>query len=204
VKPAILQFIDLLRAQALAPLIFVAVSALICLAGPVTIFVVVGGVVFGFWKGLALNMAALLLGSCLALAIARRLGQHRLEKRLAKYAGYFGAEAAGAPDFQAIVLLRLVGMPPFFILNYLLGLTAVRVKTFILATATGILPGVALVTYSSDLLWSAFLADGWEGFEAVLSKRAGPLLAVLAAFALSVLVVKILKKKKNQPATAKE
>jgi len=101
------------------------------------------GAVFGAPGG----FAAVLLGGCGGATAAFLLGRWLLQARIRRFAGSsptFGAveQAVAKRAFKVVFMMRLVPTPiPG--LNYLLGATGVRCRTYLLATLMGYLPSTA-------------------------------------------------------------
>ncbi|MGR0481163.1 MAG: TVP38/TMEM64 family protein [Candidatus Electronema sp. V4] len=99
-----------------------------------------GGALFGLWPGLPLVSFASSIGATLAFLAARFLlrdcVQDRFGERLA-------AVNRGIAQDGALYLLtlRLVPVFPFFIINLVMGLTALRPAVFYLVSQIGMLPG---------------------------------------------------------------
>ena len=67
--------IERLRQNPMAPFIFLGVFVVGCALGaPSTLFLVIGGVVFGTWLGALLNFSGLILGATASYALAKSLG----------------------------------------------------------------------------------------------------------------------------------
>jgi uncharacterized membrane protein YdjX (TVP38/TMEM64 family) len=174
------------QGQAWAPYAFVAVFAAACLAAPVSLFPVMGSVLFGFWGGLAASMAGALAGASLAFAASRRWGHPAMERVMGERWRRWTSALPANAGFKTILAARLCGLPPFGVANYLAGLTGVRWRDYLAATAAGILPWTLLLTYSGDTLWAAFTLGGHAGFRGSLLRLTRPFLvaALLAAGAI--------------------
>jgi len=118
---------------------------------PGTILALAGGVLFGFFWGTIFNTIAANIGANLAFLVARSLGRDGIErlcgKRLAKL-----DQATKEHGFQGLLLLRLVPLVPFNALNFGSGLTALRWRTYAVATVIGIFPGTVVYTMLADAL----------------------------------------------------
>ena len=118
--------------------VYVAVTAL-SLPGA-TIMTLVAGAVFGLWTGLLIVSFASSLGALLAMLFARYVLRNTVQAR-------FGARLAdidkGIAREGALYLftLRLVPVVPFFVINLLMGLTAMRAVTFYWVSQLGMLAG---------------------------------------------------------------
>ena len=98
------------------------------------------GFVFGRWVGTALVVAAATVGATLVFLAARYLFADAARKRL----GTLGEKInAGFTEnaFSYMLFLRLVPLFPFFLVNLAPAFTAVPVRTYVLATLIGIVPG---------------------------------------------------------------
>jgi len=98
------------------------------------------GFVFGRWIGTALVVAAATIGATLAFMSARYVFAATAQQRM----GALGAKInAGftANAFSYLLFLRLVPLFPFFLVNIAPAFTGIRVRTFVLATLVGIIPG---------------------------------------------------------------
>jgi uncharacterized membrane protein YdjX (TVP38/TMEM64 family) len=133
------------RAGIVAPLAFVAVWALATpsmVSG--TILAAAGGLLFGPVVGSAVSITGATLGGAVAFTIARRLGGGSL-------AG-LGARAERMTQtierngFRAVLCLRAApGVPATFV-NYCAGLTRIRARDFVLASALGGAPRLCAYT----------------------------------------------------------
>jgi uncharacterized membrane protein YdjX (TVP38/TMEM64 family) len=90
---------------------------------------------------------------------------------------------AKRPGFFLMVVVRLTGIPPLPLANYLAGLSEMPYSKFVGATALGYVPWCLVTNYFSSVLWKALVEGGLSGIERVIVAKAGPLLAALAAFA---------------------
>jgi uncharacterized membrane protein YdjX (TVP38/TMEM64 family) len=98
------------------------------------------GFVFGRWVGTTLVVVAATVGATLVFLAARYLFADAARRRL----GPFGEKInAGFTDnaFSYLLFLRLVPLFPFFLVNLAPAFTSVPLRTFVLATLVGIIPG---------------------------------------------------------------
>jgi len=56
------------------------------------------------------------------------------------------------PTFSYLLTLRLIPFFPFFLVNLLSGLTRVKVRTYVVATAIGIIPGSVVYAFAGRQL----------------------------------------------------
>ena len=139
----------LAEARAAAPLTFAAgyfllyvLMAALSLPGA-TVLTLGGAAVFGFWTTLVLVSFASTIGATLACALSRTLFREAVTKRLGPRLAAVDAGLAREGAFY-LFTLRLVPLFPFFVVNAVMGLTAVPLSTFYLVSQIGMLPGTAV------------------------------------------------------------
>jgi uncharacterized membrane protein YdjX (TVP38/TMEM64 family) len=145
-----------------APVLFVAGYALATVAMvPGSLLTLAAGALFGVARGVVYVLAAATLGASLAFLVSRHLARPAVERRLAADPRFAAIDRAVARRGGRIVfLLRLSPLLPFNLLNYALGLTRVRFRDYLLASA-GMLPGTLLYVYTGRVVGDlAALAAG--------------------------------------------
>jgi uncharacterized membrane protein YdjX (TVP38/TMEM64 family) len=151
-----------------------------------TIFLVPGsaltlgaGAIFGLWRGAVTVIVGANLGALCSFMLARTFLREKVEQ-WAKVNPKFAAldRAIGREGFKMILLSRLSPVFPFTLLNYLLGLSKVRVRSYVLANMIGMLPGTFLYVYLG-----ATAREALTGSSGLLVKAIG-LVATIAVVAL--------------------
>ncbi len=137
----------------LTVIIFIAIYAVqtgLSLPGA-TILTLAGGFLFGTFLGaLIVNLGAT-SGAALAFMATRYLFRDGIEKK-------FGKRLAGIQSgfenngFNYLLTLRLIPLFPFFLVNLASGMTRIKLSTYMLATAIGILPGSIVYTNAGKQL----------------------------------------------------
>ena len=128
---------------------------------PKNVLSAAAGFFFGLGPGGLLVWGAALCGAATAFLLGRALGRDGVE-RLAH--GHLARVDVLVDRYGgwAVLALRLVPVVPFTALNYGSGLTSLSFRTYLLATAVGIVPGtvayVALGAYGTDPGSPPFLA----------------------------------------------
>jgi uncharacterized membrane protein YdjX (TVP38/TMEM64 family) len=176
---ALIRIVGTLQGRVWAAPAFMAVYVLGCLLFPITPFPVAGGILFGFWPGVLYNWAGSTLGSSLAFWIARKGAREWIMKRLGRRPI---PPFLRRPDFTVMLVARLVGFPPFTLINYMAGLSEAPFGTYLAATAAGMLPWTVIMSFFSNFLWKALLEGGMAGLKHELYHQAGPLLLTLVLF----------------------
>ena len=152
------------------------------------------GFVFGRWVGTALVVVAGTLGATLLFLAARYLFADAARKRL----GALGEKInAGFTEnaFSYLLFLRLVPLFPFFLVNLAPAFTTIPLRTFVLATAIGIIPGTFVFVNLGQTLGRIDSLKGLVSFEVLAG------LALLGVFALVPVVVQKLRAKRREAPT---
>ena len=110
---------------------------------PRTALSVLAGVLAGFWGGLALALGSGVLGALAGFALARWLGRETVTRlagpRLAR------ADALLTDHGVLAVLIgRLVPITPFTLVSYAGGLSGIPLRSYLLGSSVGIVPGTVL------------------------------------------------------------
>lgn len=136
-----------------APLGFMGLFVVACLACvPVVFFTLAAGALFGLARGFLYTWLAALIGSSVAFFVSRYLARNWVTRHLEKRPWLWAlGEAVSQEGWRIVVLARLAPGSPFFLLNYLFGLTKLRFRDYFLATAFSIIPGTLLFVYLGAL-----------------------------------------------------
>lgn len=132
------------------------------------VLTLVGGGLFGLAWGSVIVSFASTLGATLAFLISRYLFRDVVARRFGKRLKAIDAGIARDGAFY-LFTLRLVPVFPFFVINLVMGLTAIRAPTFALVSQIGMLPGtlvfvnagtqLAQVTSPADVLSPALIGS---------------------------------------------
>ncbi len=135
------------------PVLFVLLYIVCCIAlVPGAVLTLGAGAVFGLVKGSILVSIAATLGATAAMLVGRYLARDWVQRKLATHPTFNSIDQAVEREGWKIVFLtRLSPAFPFFIVNYLYGLTRVRLRDYVLATWIGIMPGSTLFVYIGSL-----------------------------------------------------
>ncbi len=108
---------------------------------------VAAGWLFGFWRGVLLVSFASTLGATLAFLLSRYLFRDAFQRRYGDRLQRFNAALDREGPFY-LFTLRLIPAVPFFVINAVMGLTGIRVRTFWWVSQLGMLPGTAVYVYA--------------------------------------------------------
>ena len=118
--------------------IYVAVTAL-SLPGA-AVLTLAAGALFGLWKGLLLVSFASSIGATLAFLVARYVLRDWVTTRFGEKLKNINAGVEKQGAFY-LFTLRLVPIFPFFLINLLMGLTSIKIRTFYWVSQVGMLAG---------------------------------------------------------------
>lgn len=121
---------------------------------PKTVLTLAAGAVFGVGYGLVVVLVGATAGAVFAFYLARALGRDVVLRYFRTAAHRVDAQARRY-GVWAVLVLRLVPLVPFTALNWVAGVTAVRIRDFVLATPVGMLP-----TTSATIAVGAYGASG--------------------------------------------
>ncbi|MBI2222256.1 MAG: TVP38/TMEM64 family protein [Acidobacteria bacterium] len=151
---------------------------------PGSILTLAAGFAFGPFWGLAVASPASVCGATCAFLLGRTLLRDWAAARVGRSPRLKAVDGAiGREAFKIVVLLRLSPLFPFNVLNYALSLTQVRLRTYVLASFLGMLPGTALYVYLGALAPAAaeLSSAGGGGGSARMVLYVGGLAATAAA-----------------------
>ena len=121
--------------------IYVAVTAL-SLPGA-AILTLAAGALFGLWLGLLLVSFASTIGATLAFISARFIFRDTVKKKFGEKLKKIDEGVEKQGGFY-LFTLRLVPVFPFFLINLLMGLTSLKIRTFYWVSQVGMLAGTAV------------------------------------------------------------
>jgi uncharacterized membrane protein YdjX (TVP38/TMEM64 family) len=123
-----------------APALFIVIAAgLSCAFFPYQLLAAASGLLFGTAGGTPITIAALMLAAVTQFSISRHGGRAALDElsgpRIRTWQDRI--ERGG---FLAVLYARIVPLSPFVVINYVSGLTRLRMGTFALATLIPVIP----------------------------------------------------------------
>ena len=130
----------------------------VALSIPGAIFLTIsGGIVFGTLLGGLAAIVGATIGATIIFVIARSACGEGIARRAGPLATKI-ADGFCADAFSYLLFLRLVPAFPFFLVNLAAALVGVKLRTFILATAIGIIPATFAFAFLGDGLDSVLSA----------------------------------------------
>ncbi|KWB43602.1 hypothetical protein WL37_18520 [Burkholderia ubonensis] len=156
------------------------------LSVPITLLITVTGLVFGAWPGFAYAAAGTMAAAAATYGLGRWLGRDAV-RRLAGARANRLSRHLGRSGIVAMTLLRLLPIAPFTVVNLVAGASHIGLRDYLVGTAIGMLPGIALTVTFAHQLGAALAHPGPAAFA---------WLAAIGAVLIgaSVLLVRILRR----------
>jgi pyruvate/2-oxoglutarate dehydrogenase complex dihydrolipoamide dehydrogenase (E3) component/uncharacterized membrane protein YdjX (TVP38/TMEM64 family) len=108
-----------------------------------TVMTLAGGAIFGLWVGIPAAVISASIGATVAFWTARYLFRDSVRQRFGDRMATINAGIERDGAFY-LFTLRLVPIFPFFVINLLMGLTAIRAGTFFWVSLLGMLPATTI------------------------------------------------------------
>lgn len=198
----IIDLVARLKDDPSAWLVFVGTYLLATLVWPVILFPIAGGVLFGFWKSLLFNTFVGNVGAWMTFGLSRGLGRRFIE-RLLKGRWKDLDTKISQGGFKGVFVLRLVGIPPYTIVNYASGLSGVAFRDFALGTFCGLLPWLIAISYGADRLWAMAVTAGEQGLKKNLFLGTAVVLALVIILTAPAYVVLQMRKRSRKISNGK-
>jgi uncharacterized membrane protein YdjX (TVP38/TMEM64 family) len=130
---------------------------------PGTVLSFAGAVLFGAYEGTLYTWIGAVIGAVLAFLLAKALGRDFVNQLLGGRFEAFDRRIRGQ-GFFGLLIIRLVPLFPFNGVNFGCGLTGMRLRDYVLATAIGIVPGTFVYQYLFAKFGRKILTEGlrWE------------------------------------------
>ncbi len=133
-------------------LFFAAYVVATVLVIPGSVLTLAAGFAYGPIWGLVLASPASVVGATCAFVLGRTVLRRWAERTVATSDRARAIDAAVEHDgFRLVLLLRLSPLFPFSVMNYVLSLSKVPLRTYVTASFIGMLPGTALYVYLGSL-----------------------------------------------------
>ncbi len=154
------------------------------------ILTLAGGFLFGTIANTMYVVVGATTGASLAFLSARYLVGNRLQEKYQSQFRKFNDEI-GRNGARYLLVLRFIPIFPFFLINFLAGLTKIPVRTFLWTTAVGIIPGTAVFAFAGQQIGSI------NSLSEILSRKVLTAFAVLALFTIVPVIWKRWKQGKG-------
>lgn len=166
-----------------AGLLFVAIFLVgSVLLAPADLFIFIAGALFGFGWGYAYTVIALLIIMPLQFEIGRHLVKAKVEGFMQRHPKFNAIDRAVEKRGLKVAFLLRLGPIPLAPLSYILGVSRIRLRDYLLASVGALGSPLAVVYYGNLAAHLTKLAAGQEHHSAAhyISMIAGAVVAVIA------------------------
>jgi len=153
-----------------------------------------GGMVFGLLEGTVMTVLAATAGALAVFLAARSAIGDALRRRAGPFAARL-EEGFRADALSYLLVLRLVPLFPFWLVNIVPALLGVPVRTYLIGTLVGIIPGTFVFVSVGNGLETIIDAGRIPGLEIFLEPSVLIPIAGLSALALVPVVYKRLRRR---------
>lgn len=131
------------------PWLFMAVEVAQVLLAPIpgTILGLAAGFLFGFWKGMALSLVALTIGTTLAMGIGRLFGEHAVRRFVSQRLMERFDDLVQRGGLWGFFMIFLLPALPDDAVCFLAGLSRLPLGRLVAVAMLGRLPGHAVLTF---------------------------------------------------------
>lgn len=155
-----------------------------------TLLTLIGGAVFGTAIGTVVILFASTLGAVCAFILARYVLRDYVQLKFRKYLSHINRGVAEEGAFY-LFGLRVVPVVPYFVVNFVMGLTPIRLWTYYWVTQLGMLPGTFLYVNSGKELGNLQSASGILSWSLILSLVALGIFPLVAKKLVDVIKIRI-------------
>ena len=133
-----------------------------------TLLTLIGGAVFGLLTGTLVVLTASTVGAICAFILARYVLRDYIQKKFHKYLARINQGIRTEGAFY-LFGLRVAPIVPYFVVNFLMALTPIRLWTYYWVTQLGMLPGTLLYVNSGKELGQLQSLSGLLSWSLILS-----------------------------------
>lgn len=162
------------------------------LAFPLTVLVVVTGMLFGPWWGLLYATVGTLSSSVVTFWVGHFIGREALERHGGRHLNALSAYM-GQRGIRSMVLINLLPLAPFTFTNLMAGAFNMHFGRYMLGSTIGIIPGLTFVTVLGGQASRILQAQNREEFLLAI----GIFAVVAIAFAAALVMMR--RYRKNTP-----
>ena len=175
---------------AIAPLIYFFAYSVACVALlPGSALTLLAGALWGVVYGTIAVSISSVFGATLAFLVGRYLARERVEKQIEKFPKFKAvADSLSEGGFKLVALIRLSPAFPFNLLNYMMGITRVKLKDYVLGSWVGMFPATIMYVYLGAAGKEIAKAQGGGGKSS--AEWALLVVGLMATIAVTILVTR--------------
>lgn len=154
-------FISINQSPWVLPTLFVIFLLSGLTAVSINLILVSATLVIGPWAAFSCGFFGSLLSAIMAFYIGKVAGQPILQKLFADRLDALSRKISER-GILSVALLRLVPIAPFVVINLVAGLSGLRIKTFVLGSCLGMIPGMLGVVFVTFQAKSTYTDPSWQ------------------------------------------
>jgi len=159
-----------------------------------TFFTLAGGFLFGAWPGIAYISFSATLGSIIIFSAIRISLAEWVEKKAGTWLKRL-EKGFQENAFNYLLTIRLIPIFPFWLINIAAALLEVRLSTFIITTAVGIIPGEFIYATMGQNLGAIFDKNETPNLDLIFQARFFLPLVALAILVLLPVLYKLSRRR---------
>jgi phospholipase D1/2 len=128
---------------------FVVIGAFILAASiifPINALIIAVAAAFGPWLGFLYSLLGTMLGSLVTYGLGRLLGKRAAKQLIGARLDHI-REKIVRKGIMSVATIRLVPIAPFAVVNFVAGVSQIKLFDYVAGTLLGILPGVAVLSF---------------------------------------------------------
>lgn len=165
-----------------APLVFVAIYVPLTMLGfPGSVLTAAAGAMFGALLGVGVSLVASSVAATASFLVARYVLRDWMMRHIGRSRRFAQINRLSRDHGPVMVVTtRLIHVLPFWVVNYGFGITQVRLKTYVMWSLVGKLPGTIVLVVGVDAIYQALMRGEvpWGLVILVLATSAGVALTV--------------------------
>ena len=161
-----------------------------------TLLTLIGGFLFGHWFGTMYVVISATLGSAIVFIAAKTAFATMLEAKAGPKI-HLLKKGFHEDAMSYLLFLRLVPIFPFWLINIVPGLLAIPLRTFLIATFIGIIPGSFVYVWVGSGLNTVFAENETLKLNSIFTPHVLLPILALALLSLMPILYKRLKKRKS-------
>ena len=174
---------------------------------PASLAIVLAGYLFGFPAGIAVALVSSTAALTASFLVGRFLARDWVEEKSRRLPRFAALDAAlRSRGFVVVMLVRLSLVVPYNILNYVCGLTAINLRTYLSGSAVGMLPmiiALVLLGGSIDDINVILRGDLDTGVAGPVILVVGLLIIAFVVVTISGMTTRVLEQELAKSQTAK-
>lgn len=159
--------------------------------------ILVGGILFGFFGGFAITWTAAVISSLVVYLVSKGMFGGLYRRRANKYLNRV-AEAFRKDEFLYMLTMRFAPICPYCIANIVPAVLGARTAPYLLSTAIGVAPYIAVYSFVGSRAGSLLAMDEPPDI-AGLAREIAPALAAFAILPILALVARHATRRRVQP-----